>query len=154
MTRRLIALLLCIATILSLCTGFASAASTEEEALGEVDIYNGGYELAYLFCSVLGFAGIALLMSALLPGTTAALIAALLITWGPQILSHYLPWSVQQYLRLLPFVSGAEDIFRQNLYHWFGFRIWSPGPLLVFPLLVGVICLPFSITAWCRKRKR
>ena len=48
MTRRLIALLLCIATILSLCTGFASAASTEEEALGEVDIYNGGYELAYL----------------------------------------------------------------------------------------------------------
>ena len=28
------------------------------------------YELAYLFCSVLGFAGIALLMSALLPGTT------------------------------------------------------------------------------------
>lgn len=111
-------------------------------------------ELAYLFCSVLGFAGIALLMSALLPGTTAALIAALLITWGPQILNQYLPWSVQQYLRLLPFVSGAEDIFRQNLYHWFGFRIWSPGPLLVFPLLVGVICLPFSITAWCRKRKR
>ena len=48
MTRRLLALVLCIATILSLCTGFASAASTVEEALGEVDIYNGGYELAYL----------------------------------------------------------------------------------------------------------
>lgn len=111
------------------------------------------YELAYLFCSVLGFAGIALLMSVLLPGTTAALIAALLITWGPQILNQYLPWSVQQYLRLLPFVGGAEDIFRQNLYHWFGFRIWSPGPLLVVPLLVGVICLPFAVMAWCRKRK-
>ena len=48
MTRRLIALLLCIATILSLCTGFASAANTEEEALGEVDIYNGGTKLSYL----------------------------------------------------------------------------------------------------------
>ena len=48
MTRRLLALLLCIATILSLCTGFASAANTVEDALGEVDIYNGGYELAYL----------------------------------------------------------------------------------------------------------
>ena len=112
------------------------------------------YELAYLFCSVLGFAGIALLMSALLPGTTAALIAALLITWGPQILNQYLPWSVQQYLRLLPFVGGAEDIFRQNLYHWFGFRIWSPGPLLVIPFLVGLVCLPFAVMAWCRKRKR
>lgn len=48
MTRRLIALLLCIATILSLCTGFVSAANTEEEALGEVDIYNGGTKLSYL----------------------------------------------------------------------------------------------------------
>ncbi|WP_366558933.1 SpaA isopeptide-forming pilin-related protein [Flavonifractor sp. An306] len=34
--------------MLSLCTGFASAANTVEDALGEVDIYNGGYELAYL----------------------------------------------------------------------------------------------------------
>lgn len=112
------------------------------------------YELAYLFCSMLGFAGIALLMSALLPGTTAALIAALLITWGPQILNQYLPWSVQQYLRLLPFVGGAEDIFRQNLYHWFGLRIWSPGPLLAIPLLVGAACLPAAALAWCRKRSR
>ena len=48
MTRRLIALLLCIATLLSLCTGFASAASSVEEALGEVDIYNGGTKLSYL----------------------------------------------------------------------------------------------------------
>lgn len=48
MTRRLLALVLCIVTLLSLCTGFASAANTVEDALGEVDIYNGGYELAYL----------------------------------------------------------------------------------------------------------
>ena len=112
------------------------------------------YELAYLFCSMLGFAGVALLLSALLPGTTAALVAALLTTWGPQILNQYLPWSVQQYLRLLPFVGGAEDIFRQNLYHWFGLRIWSPGPLLAIPLLVGAACLPAAALAWCRKRSR
>lgn len=48
MTRRLLALLLCIATLLSLCTGFASAANTVEDALGEVDIYNGGTKLSYL----------------------------------------------------------------------------------------------------------
>ena len=112
------------------------------------------YELAYLFCSVLGFAGAALLMSALLPGSTAALVAALLITWGPQILNQYLPWPVQQHLRLLPFVGGAEDIFRQNLYHWFGLRLWSPGPLLAVPLLVGAVCLPFAVMAWCRKKNR
>ena len=112
------------------------------------------YELACLLGSALGFAGVALLLSALLPGTTATLVAALLTTWGPQILNQYLPWSVQQYLRLLPFVGGAEDIFRQNLYHWFGLRIWSPGPLLVIPLLVGAACLPAAALAWCRKRSR
>lgn len=112
------------------------------------------YELACLLGSALGFAGVALLLSALLPGTTSALVAALLTTWGPQILNQYLPWSVQQYLRLLPFVGGAEDIFRQNLYHWFGLRIWSPGPLLAIPLLVGAACLPAAALAWCRKRSR
>lgn len=112
------------------------------------------YELACLLGSALGFAGVALLLSALLPGTTSALVAALLTTWGPQILNQYLPWSVQQCLRLLPFVGGAEDIFRQNLYHWFGLRIWSPGPLLAIPLLVGAACLPAAALAWCRKRSR
>lgn len=49
MKRRLLAMLLCIATLLSLCTGFASAASsTVEGALGEVNIFNGGYKLTYL----------------------------------------------------------------------------------------------------------
>ena len=48
MKRRFLALLLVMATMLSLCTGFASAANSEEEALGEVDIYNGGTELSYL----------------------------------------------------------------------------------------------------------
>ena len=43
MRKRMIAMLLCIATMLSLCTGFASAASsTIAGALGEVNITNGG----------------------------------------------------------------------------------------------------------------
>lgn len=49
MRKRLIAILLCISTILSLCTGFASAASsTIAGALGEVNITNGGYKMSYL----------------------------------------------------------------------------------------------------------
>ena len=49
MRKRMIAMLLCIATMLSLCTGFASAASsTIGGALGEVNITNGGYKMSYL----------------------------------------------------------------------------------------------------------
>ena len=48
MKKRILSMLLCVATLLSLCTGFASAASTEEEALGEVNIYNGGTKMSYL----------------------------------------------------------------------------------------------------------
>lgn len=49
MRKRLIAILLCISTMLSLCTGFASAASsTIAGALGEVNITNGGYKMSYL----------------------------------------------------------------------------------------------------------
>ena len=49
MRKRMIAMLLCIATMLSLCTGFASAASsTIGGALGEVNITNGGYKMSCL----------------------------------------------------------------------------------------------------------
>lgn len=48
MKKRLISLLLVLITVLGLLPGAALAADSEEAALGEVDIYNGGYELAYL----------------------------------------------------------------------------------------------------------
>ena len=49
MRKRLTAIFLCISTMLSLCTGFASAASsTIDGALGEVNITNGGYKMSYL----------------------------------------------------------------------------------------------------------
>ena len=48
MRKRLLAMLLVVATMLSLCTGFASAAGTVEEALGEVFIYNGDFPMNYL----------------------------------------------------------------------------------------------------------
>ena len=42
MRKRLLALLLCVVTVLGLFAAPASAASSEEEALGEIDIYSGG----------------------------------------------------------------------------------------------------------------
>ena len=48
MRKRLLAMLLVVATMLSLCTGLASAAGTVEEALGEVNIFNGDFPMNYL----------------------------------------------------------------------------------------------------------
>lgn len=48
MKRRLIALLLVLATVLSMFPATALAASSEEEALGEVNIYHSGEKVSYL----------------------------------------------------------------------------------------------------------
>lgn len=48
MKKRIISLLLVLITALGLFPNAAFAASSEEEALGEVNIFNGGYELSYL----------------------------------------------------------------------------------------------------------
>ena len=48
MKKRLISLLLVLITVLGMLPGTALAAGSEEEALGEVDIYNGGKKMSYL----------------------------------------------------------------------------------------------------------
>ena len=51
MKKRLIALLLVLVTVLGMLPATALAAGSEEEALGEVNIYNGGQKLAYAVCA-------------------------------------------------------------------------------------------------------
>ena len=46
--KKLLSLFLVLVTVLGILPAATFAANTEEEALGEVDIYNGGYELGYL----------------------------------------------------------------------------------------------------------
>ena len=48
MKQRILSFFLALLTLFSLFPTAALAANTEEEALAEVDIYNGGYELSYL----------------------------------------------------------------------------------------------------------
>ena len=48
MKKRILSLLLVLVTVLGLFPTAAFAAASEEEALGEVDIYNGGTEMSYL----------------------------------------------------------------------------------------------------------
>lgn len=42
MKKRITAVLLMAAILMSLCTGIAGAADSAESALGEINIYNGG----------------------------------------------------------------------------------------------------------------
>ena len=46
--KRLLSLLLALVLILGMLPMGTLAASSEEEALGEINIYNGNYELGYL----------------------------------------------------------------------------------------------------------
>ena len=45
--KKLLSLLLVVVTLLGILPASAFAADSVEAALGEVDIYNGGYELGY-----------------------------------------------------------------------------------------------------------
>ena len=46
--KRLTSMILALAMLFSLFCPAAQAASTPEDALGEVDIYSGGYAMSYL----------------------------------------------------------------------------------------------------------
>ena len=48
MKKRLISMLLLVVMVLGMLPATALAASSEEEALGEVNIYNGEQKLSYL----------------------------------------------------------------------------------------------------------
>ena len=48
MKKRILSMLLAVVMLLGMFPGVASAADSVEEALGEVDIYNGGQKLSYL----------------------------------------------------------------------------------------------------------
>ena len=48
MKKRLLSVLLVLVMMLGLIPTTAFAASSEQEALGEIDIYNGGVKMSYL----------------------------------------------------------------------------------------------------------
>ena len=46
--KRILSFLLCVLVLIGICPANALAASSEEEALGEIDIYSGGTKMTYL----------------------------------------------------------------------------------------------------------
>ncbi len=111
------------------------------------------YELAFGLIGVFGYAGLVMLMSALVKNNVLALVFSLAFVYVPDILGRYLPkWllAVSQYL---PLVGSSSDIYGYNVFHIFGKGIWSPWMLITVPGLIGIVCIPFAIRSWARRER-
>ena len=103
--------------------------------------------------AALGYTGIVLLCSALTRSNYVSLLISLGIVFVPMAVSQFLPLWGQKLLDLIPFVGNSTDIFRTNMYHLFGLRIWSPYLLITVPISLGVISLPFAVHFWAKRAK-
>ena len=111
------------------------------------------YEYAFALLGVIGYAGVVMLLSALVKSNVLALLLSLAAVYGPAAAAQYLPMGAQKALDLLPLVGSSADIFRTNTFHIFGKYIWSPYLLIVVPVLIGLVCIPFAIIKWSRRQR-
>lgn len=109
------------------------------------------YEYGFTLLGVIGYAGVVMLISAAVRNHILALLLSLFVVYGPMMISSYLPMGLQKALDLLPLVGSGTDIFRTNTFHLFGTYIWSPWLLLIVPVLLGLLCVPFAVRCWARK---
>ena len=111
------------------------------------------YEYAFALLGVIGYAGVVMLLSALVKSNVLALLLSLAALYGPVVAAQYLPMGAQKALELLPLVGSSADIFRTNTFHIFGKYIWSPYLLIIVPVLIGLVCIPFAILKWSRRQR-
>lgn len=111
------------------------------------------YELAFTLLGAIGFAGIVMLISAVVKSNVLALILSLAVVYFPPMIISYLPIGMQKAIDLLPLVGSGADIFRTNTFNIFGKFIWSPYLLIVVPVLIGIVCMPFAVKNWSRRIK-
>lgn len=109
------------------------------------------YEYAFVFLGVIGFAAVVMFISAKTRSNVLALLFSLAVVYGPMMIAEYLPYGVQKALDLIPLVGSGVDIFRTNTFCIFGKYVWSPYLLMIVPVLVGVLCLPFAVNGWSRR---
>lgn len=111
------------------------------------------YEYGYVLLAAVGFTGLILLISVLCKSNFISLILSLAVVYVPKVTAQFLPRSVQMLLDLVPFVGDPRDIFRTYTYHLFGKYIWSPYLLIIVPVCIGLICLPFAVKSWAKSAK-
>lgn len=111
------------------------------------------YEFAFTLLGAVGFAGIVMLISAVVKSNVLALILSLAVAYFPSMIDRYLPFGLQKAMDLIPLVGSGTDIFRTNTFNIFGKFIWSPYLLIVVPVLIGIVCMPFAVKNWSRRIK-
>lgn len=111
------------------------------------------YEYAFTLLGAVGFAGIAMLLSAVVKSSVLALLSSLAVIYVPMLMENYLPFWLQKAKDLIPLVGSATDIFRTNTFCVFGRYIWSPYLLITVPVLIGLLCTPFAVKRWSRRMK-
>lgn len=111
------------------------------------------FEYAFTLLGAVGFAGIVLLISAVVKNNVLALILSLAVAYVPMMIVQYLPFGLQKALDLIPLVGSGTDIFRTNTFRIFGRYIWSPYLLIWVPVLIGVLCLPPAVRGWARRMR-
>lgn len=111
------------------------------------------YQYAFALLGALGFAGVVMLLSALVKSNVLALLMSLAAVYGPAVLDEYLPMGLQKAMELLPLVGSSADIFRTNTFRLFGLYIWSPYLLISVPVLIGLACAPFAVRRWSRRMR-
>lgn len=109
------------------------------------------YEYAFVFLGAIGFAGVIMFISAKTRNNVLALLFSLAVVYGPMMIAEYLPYGVQKALDLIPLVGSGADIFRTNTFCIFGKYVWSPYLLIVVPVLIGALCMPFAVKGWSRR---
>ena len=111
------------------------------------------YEYAFVLLGAIGFAGIVMFISAAVKNNVLTLLLSLTVVYGPMMIAEYLPYGMQKALDLIPLVGSSTDIFRTNTFRIFGKLIWSPYLLITIPVLIGILCMPFTIKSWSRRMK-
>lgn len=111
------------------------------------------YEYAFVLLGAIGFAGIVMFISAAVKNNVVTLLLSLAVVYGPMMIAEYLPYGMQKALDLIPLVGSSTDIFRTNTFRIFGKLIWSPYLLIIIPVLIGILCMPFAIKSWSRRMK-
>lgn len=109
------------------------------------------YELAFTILGAIGYAGVVMLISAAVKNNVFALLISLFVVYSPIIIGMYLPYEMQMALDLIPLAGSSTDIFRTNTFEIFGHVIWSPYLLLIVPVLIGIVCMPFAMKCWSRR---
>ncbi len=111
------------------------------------------YEYAFILLGMLGYAGVVMLLSAVIRSSVLTLVSGLAAVFVPVAMDSYLPFWLQKTKDLLPLVGSGTDIFRTNTLCIFGKYIWLPYLLVTIPVLIGACCIPFAVRGWSRRMK-